>query len=553
MTSLPQTPTTPPNGSTPGASEALGEPVVVKRWKGGTSGASLPATGTLLVGTHATIGAMHAWIGALDPVPVPTGALLADDAATLDGDSAGVPVLGRLAELPTLHARYRFRAALVCLPGAARQTRELAVRTLERLDIETRVIPAPDEFLGGHDGPPSASFSSGGVASTGLGWRVGAQIDFASLIGRTPHEIDRQGVSRVLGAKRVLITGAGGSIGSHLARVAAAFRPSQIILMDRAENALFEVDRQLERSRPEIARRAILHDVVEPEATKRLFEEIQPDVVLHAAAHKHVPLMEDHPAHAVTNNYFGTKAVLDAAIEAGAERFVMISSDKAVNPTSVMGATKRLAELYVQGRALEDSPTAMSMVRFGNVLGSACSVLTIWSSQIAEGGPVTVTDPRMTRYFMTIPEAAALVLQSTTLDPRGGSGVFVLDMGEPIPVLDLAERFVRAHGFEPEVCDAGEAESGEGVGADTPTMRIVFSGARPGEKIHEELAYDAENLEPTGHPGVLAWIRSDGAPTDGGALAKMTQDLGAVRLSSDRESVIKAIRRHVPELHERAD
>jgi len=274
------------------------------------------------------------------------------------------------------------------------------------------------------------------------------RIDLAALIGRTPHEMDREAVGRVLRGRRVLITGAGGSIGGELARVAAEFEPSLLVLMERAENALFEIDRQMARHFPGVQRKAVLHDVVDAEATLRLCQKITPQVVFHAAAHKHVPLMEDHPAHAVTNNLFGTKSIADAAVAVGAERFVMISSDKAVNPTSVMGATKRLAEMYVRGLggeianrkspiANEGQGTRLSMVRFGNVLGSAASVLTIWAQQIAEGGPLTITDPRMTRYFMTIPEAATLVVQSAALE-AGGVGVFVLDMGEPVRIVELA-------------------------------------------------------------------------------------------------------------------
>jgi FlaA1/EpsC-like NDP-sugar epimerase len=255
--------------------------------------------------------------------------------------------------------------------------------------------------------------------------------------------------------------------------------------------------------------------------------------------------MEDHPAHAVSNNFFGTKSIVDAAVATGAERFVMISSDKAVNPTSVMGATKRLAEVYVRSIGLNSGAggTRTSMVRFGNVLGSACSVLTIWATQIAEGGPVTITDPRMTRYFMTIPEAATLVIQSTTIGSGPSGSVYVLDMSKPIRILDLARRFVNAHGFEARV--EGQSDVGGG-----PAIDIVFTGARPGEKIHEELAYSAELLRSTDHPGINSWGGDDG---DAGRYAsssvvRMVADLSSVRSSQDREAVLASIRRHVPEM-----
>lgn len=331
------------------------------------------------------------------------------------------------------------------------------------------------------------------------------------------------------------------------------------MLMDRAENALFEIDRQMGARHPSLPRRAYLHDVVDAEQTLRLMVGAKPDIVFHAAAHKHVPLMEDHPAHAVSNNLFGTKSIADAALAVGAERFVLVSTDKAVNPTSVMGATKRLAELYV-GRlhatahtsaGTGPEPTRFSMVRFGNVLGSACSVLAIWSEQIAEGLPLTVTDPRMTRYFMTIPEAAGLVIQAAAIesgDPRHAA-VYVLDMGEPIPVLDLAQRFIRAHGMEAVIDNANGAAA---TGADEPPMDagstslpIVFSGIRPGEKLHEELAYSAEQLAPTPHPGILAWRGRAPAASDATA---MIAELSAMKPGAEPASVIAAIRRHVPEM-----
>ena len=375
------------------------------------------------------------------------------------------------------------------------------------------------------------------------------RIDIAELIGRTPHSLDQAAVAQILTGKRVMITGAGGSIGSELARIVAGFGPSQIQLVERAENPLFEIDRQIARRFPTIARRAALHDVVDAEQTLRLLVDLKPQVIFHAAAHKHVPLMEDHPAHAVTNNLFGTKSIADAALAVGCERFVMVSTDKAVNPTSVMGATKRLAELYVQwlhetSRRMHGSgterATKFSMVRFGNVLGSACSVLTIWSAQLSEGGPVTVTDPRMTRFFMTIPEAATLVIQAAAMDSAGGgAAVHVLDMGEALPILDLARRFVRAHGFEPRTVGEGAAAAGN-----LPTLDIVFTGIRPGEKLYEELSYTAEHLRATAHPGIRAWAGSDAAPN----AATMIADLSSVRTSGDREAVLAAIRRHVPEM-----
>jgi len=335
--------------------------------------------------------------------------------------------------------------------------------------------------------PPIADQLAGRITWTaGTGPSPGAiSLDPSQLLDREPHHLDRPAIAGVLTGKTVLITGAGGSIGSELARLVAGFSPAKLILVERGENALFEIDREIARTFPALARSAILHDVTNAPGTRWVLGEHRPQVIFHAAAHKHVPMMEDHPAQAVENNFYGTRSIADAAQAAGVERFVMISTDKAVNPTSVMGATKRLAELYVQHLAAS-SPTLFCMVRFGNVLGSACSVLPIWSQQLAAGGPLTVTHPDMTRYFMTIPEAAGLVLQSAALT-QGGE-VFLLDMGQPIRIVDLAQRFVRAHGLEP-----------------ARDVDIQFTGIRPGEKLFEELAYDGEDMIPTPHESVRIW------------------------------------------------
>ncbi|MEL7473694.1 MAG: polysaccharide biosynthesis protein, partial [Planctomycetota bacterium] len=296
--------------------------------------------------------------------------------------------------------------------------------------------------------------------------------------------------------------------------------------------------------------------VVDEIATRALVAEARPDVIFHAAAHKHVPLMEDHPSHAVENNFFGTKSIADAALASGVDRVVLISSDKAVNPTSVMGATKRLAERYVQGlNRRGDHATRCTMVRFGNVLGSACSVLPIWSAQLAEGAALTVTDPRMTRYFMTIGEAASLVVQSASLEgpPETSGEIFLLDMGEPVRILELAQRFVRSHGLAPRVVAADglgdvdgahDPSSSNGEADDEDRVDIVITGSRPGEKLHEELALAAERIHPTPLDGIGAWVGA-GDPPD---LGTMVSELSAVRRASDRAAVLRAIRAWVPEM-----
>ena len=576
------------------AREGRGGGVVIdlfggERPRGGRGGTGAPVrTGVVLVGTVETIRQMAAAVSVMSEPPVIAGAVVITAHSThghsthSEGGPVALPVplLGTVEELPLLVARFGLKMALVC--GGAR-VREAVVRA----GLPVREFLAMEEVLAGATSlraaesngtlsvapPQDRDISPKGERGEDRRNRfVGAApaVDLGALIGRTPYDMDREAIGRVLRGKRVVITGAGGSIGSELARVAAEFEPAQLVLMERSENALFEIDRRIGTLFPGVKRRAVLHDVADAEGTLRVCGDIRPHAVFHSAAHKHVPLMEDHPAHAVTNNLFGTKSIADAAVACGAERFVMISSDKAVNPTSVMGATKRLAEMYVRGLAncqmgklpncqIQGS-TRLSMVRFGNVLGSSASVLTIWAQQIAEGGPLTITDPRMTRYFMTIPEAATLVVQSTVLGDASSVGVFVLDMGEPIRIVDLAVRFAAAHGVAARV----RAETAGSLGRElvgrypepapgVPTVDLVFSGIRPGEKLHEELAYAAEQLRATAHPGIRTWAGPGFDADTAGRVREMVAELHAARFSQDRAAVLAAIRRHVPEMRSMSD
>ncbi|VAX41856.1 UDP-N-acetylglucosamine 4,6-dehydratase, partial [hydrothermal vent metagenome] len=462
------------------------------------------------------------------------------------GSGGRLPILGGLEELGGIFPRPR--VAVVSLPSTMPTMGARVRQQLAELGIEERCVPVLAEVLAPR-------------VDTRSWWRPqSAAIDPARLIGREPHELDREAVGRVLRGKRVLITGAGGSIGSELARIAAGFEPELLVLMERSENALFEIDRQIGATG--VARRALLHDVVDAPGTRRLLGELRPDVVFHAAAHKHVPLMEDHPAHAVTNNVFGTKSVADAAAACGCARFVLISTDKAVHPTSVMGATKRIAEQYVRWlhgrvalrngaaggtarRAVQSGAvppaTTFSVVRFGNVLGSACSVLPIWGAQLADGGPITITDPRMTRFFMTIPEAATLVVQAAALSTEAAAGaeapLFVLDMGEPIRIVELAERLVRLHGLEPVVERAG-SRAATGAGQ----IEIVFTGIRPGEKLDEELTYAEEPMRPTSHPGIRAFDAVGDPLPD---VAAIVEALDKARQNPEPEAVLEVLGEHV--------
>jgi len=435
--------------------------------------------------------------------------------------AGGAPILGVLEDLETICAVHRPSVALVTLPAQMSELL-LTIRTrLRRIGVPERYMPGLEDQL------------------AGIGPRTEIDIDLQRLIGRPPRTIDEQAIQAVVGGRTVAVTGAGGSIGSELCRIIARFNPGKLVMVERSENALFEIDRQIARRHPTLARRAALHDVVDAEATLELFREEEPDIVFHAAAHKHVPMMEDHPALAVDNNVFGTQSVVDASVAVGAERFVMVSSDKAVNPTSVMGTTKRLAELYVQF-VNRTSSTACSLVRFGNVLGSSGSVLETWKRQIADGGPLTITDPRMTRYFMTIPEAAALVIQAAALTDRSASSgeVFVLDMGEPFKIVDLARRFIEMHGLAPvfpEDTDGGTRPS---------EMLVRYSGARPGEKLYEELALDAETIRESRHPDIRIWGLAAPEPK---WVQSMLEQLTPSRRSRDAAKVSTLVRELCPE------
>lgn len=491
------------------------------------------STRSIVVGTAQACSLVIRQLAALDAAPQITGVVLVEKAGTTTIEN--IPVLGFTEDLIGLCASNNIASAIVTLPASHRSMwREISI-SLHRAGVVERFVPPMDELL---SCAPQVAVSPT-VA-------VGApRIDLAKLVGREAHSIDRDLVGETLTGKTVLVTGAGGSIGSELCRQIATFEPKKIVLMERAENALFEIDRQLKETFPTIERVAVLHDVVDASRTLTLLERYRPEVVIHAAAHKHVPLMEDHPSHAVTNNVFGTKSIADASVAIGVERFVLISSDKAVNPVNVMGATKRLAEMYVQSLSkMTGITTKLSMVRFGNVLGSACSVLPIWADQIAAGRPVTVTDERMTRYFMTIPEAATLVLQAgamSGMDETSSGEVFVLDMGEPINIFGLARRFIRACGYE--------AVIGQPMGSSCSprSVPVILTGSRPGEKLHEQLSYDAEGLERTAHPGIYSL--DDGTDVEPATIDAMIESMDTARLSHSRKAVLEQIARYIPTMN----
>ena len=480
-------------------------------------------TTAILIGPAAACDRLERQLALAPEPPVVLGRVHVGEAAGA-GDT---PVLGQLESLESVCATRRPGLALVTLPAAMSELLATIRTRLRRAGIADRFIPTLEDLL------------------AGVGPRTEIDVDLERLIGRPPRPIDEAAIRAVVGGRNVVVTGAGGSIGGELCRIIARFGPGRLVMVERSENALFEIDRQIARRHPGLSRRAALHDVVDAAPTRELFAEEECDVVFHAAAHKHVPMMEDHPGLAVDNNLFGTRSAVDAAVAAGAERFVMVSTDKAVHPTSMMGATKRLAELYVQ-HVNRSSGTSCSLVRFGNVLGSSGSVLETWKRQIADGGPLTVTDPRMTRYFMSIREAASLVIQAAALTDRSASSgeVFVLDMGEPFRIVDLARRFIEMHGLTPVFPEESGADGRLGRSPRPGDLAVAYVGIRPGEKLHEELALDAESIRPSRHPHVRIW----GLPVpDPAWIEAMIGRLSPTRRSRDAAAVASLVREMVPE------
>ena len=380
-----------------------------------------------------------------------------------------IKVLGTTGDLPRLVRDLRIDHVVITIVQASRQEVQNIVRTCERIPVRVRIIPGLYEILQGH------------VEVTRL-----RDVQIEDLLGREPVQLDEGGLSMFLAGKTVMVTGAGGSIGSELARQVTRFGPASLLLVERAENSLFQIDRDLRELAPDQKIETLVADVSDELRMRHIFEVFRPEVILHAAAHKHVPLMEFNAAEAVKNNVLGTRLLGSLAHEFKAEVFVLISTDKAVCPTSVMGATKRLAELVVQDLN-RSSGTRFVAVRFGNVIGSTGSVIPIFREQIRKGGPVTITDRRMERYFMTIPEAAQLVLQAGAIGRDGHGGeVFILQMGEPVSILNLAEALITLSGLKPH-----------------EDIKIIETGSRPGEKLAEKLVLTEEDFVSTQHPKIF--------------------------------------------------
>ena len=433
---------------------------------------------------------------------------LVDDAPEKQGHEVhGVRVRGRLADIAKLVRAFDVNIVLIAMPSASRQTMDKVVQVCNEVEVPCRTLPSLSELADGR------------VEVSRL-----RPVTVEDLLGREPVVLDTDAISGFLKGKRVLVTGGGGSIGAELCRQISRLDPAMLAILDNSEYNLYLIDQELTTTAPGLVFTSVLGNVQDEDTVESLFARVKPEVIFHAAAYKHVPIVEDNVAEGVRNNIFGTRVVADAALRHGVERLVLISTDKTVNPTNVMGTTKRVAELYCQALNRGEG-THFITTRFGNVLASNGSVVPLFERQIAAGGPVTVTDPDITRYFMTIHEAASLILQAGAIG-RGGE-IFVLDMGEPVRIRDLAEKLIQLSGLKPH-----------------QDIQIVYTGLRPGEKMHEELFYTREELQGTTHPKLLL------ASSPPATLADLQADLEALYRAVEMADIDRArglLRSLVPE------
>jgi FlaA1/EpsC-like NDP-sugar epimerase len=390
----------------------------------------------------------------------------------------GINVLGTTDEAGEILDEFQPDEVIIAIPSAPGVLRGRVVTACRERDLPVRTLPTVFELL------------RGGVQLT----RQLREVQVEDVLGRDPVRMELHRVGAYIQDKVVMVTGAGGSIGSELVRQIARVRPKLLVMLDHAEDNLFQIDREMVEERHFTGIESVLADCKEGDRMLEVMQRFKPDVVFHAAAYKHVPLMEANPLEAIRNNAMATRVTAETAVVSGCERFVLISTDKAVNPRTVMGASKAMAEWIVEAAGRKHPQTKFVSVRFGNVLASSGSVVPIFRGQIERGGPVTVTDPDMTRYFMTIPEAVQLVIRSGDLGGASGE-VFVLEMGEPVKIVDLAHNMIRLAGYEPEV-----------------DIAIEYVGARPGEKIHEELFNSDERPQPTASERIVRAVRE--APLD---------------------------------------
>lgn len=433
-----------------------------------------------------------------------------DDPVKRNMKVMGVKVVGDVASLPMVLEDQKIDEVVLAMPSASKQRISEVAKLCVGSGCKVRMLPSIGEIIDGK-----------------VSMQKIRDVDIKDLLGRDEIQVDLFEISNYLRGQTVIVTGGGGSIGSELCRQIAKFEPEKMIILDNYENNAYDIQLELQRKYPAMKLETIIASVREDFRVNAIFDRYRPDVVFHAAAHKHVPLMETSPEEAIKNNVFGTLNVVRAAHTYKAKRFVLISTDKAVNPTNIMGATKRVAEMIIQAYDKQSS-TDFVAVRFGNVLGSNGSVIPVFKKQIERGGPVTVTDPKIIRYFMTIPEAVQLVIQAGAM--ASGGEIFVLDMGEPVKILNLAENLIKLSGFEPY-----------------KDIEIEFTGLRPGEKLYEELLMDSEGLRTTKNKRIF--IGQPGAHSIED-IENTLQVLFEAAQSHNREQIKAVVRILVPEYKE---
>ncbi|HHV99399.1 MAG TPA: polysaccharide biosynthesis protein [Clostridiaceae bacterium] len=433
-------------------------------------------------------------------------AIIDDNVEKLGKKLNGVPVVGTREDIPRVVEKKRIDEIIMAIPSADRKNISDIFDICSKTGRKVKILPSVTEL----------------IDEQVVVQRI-RDVNIEDLLGREPIKLDCHEISTYIEGRVILVTGGGGSIGSELCRQIAGFKPKQLIILDNYENSLYEIQNELLFSRKNINLVPVVANIREKQRLEGIFRKYRPDVVFHAAAHKHVPLMEVNPSEAIKNNVFGTLNVAECADKYGVKRFVLISTDKAVNPTNIMGASKRIAEMIIQ--ALNRySKTEFVAVRFGNVLGSNGSVIPLFKKQIENGGPVTVTHPEVIRYFMTIPEAVQLVLQAGAM--ANGGEIFVLDMGQPVKIYDLAKNLIRLSGFEPE-----------------KDIEIVFTGLRPGEKLYEELLLAEEGLMATKNNKIYV---AQPVFTDLALLRKQIARLKDIIFSDEYEGISEYVQDMVP-------
>jgi FlaA1/EpsC-like NDP-sugar epimerase len=435
--------------------------------------------------------------------------LVDDDPAKSSIIIHGIPVLGATTDIRQICEDSKVEEIIIAMPSATQKQLRRVIELCSGTKLKFQSLPSVSDLIDRR------------VAVSQI-----RPVDINDLLGRAAVELDCDSIAKFLKGRRVLITGAGGSIGSEMCRQVCKFLPAKLILLEHAENPLFDIQNELHAAHPDLPIVPCICDIYDRSRIINLWDLHRPQVVIHAAAHKHVPLMEHNPCEAIKNNILGSRNVADACCQYGVSEFVMISTDKAVNPSSVMGASKRIAEIYTQSlNGRPECTTQFKAVRFGNVLGSSGSVIPTFRKQIAAGGPVTVTHPDMTRYFMTIPEAAQLVLQAAATG--AGGQIYLLDMGDPVKIVDLARQMITLSGLRPDV-----------------DIDIKFTGVRPGEKLFEELRKEGEDIEPTVHPKIRIWKSTK---TNWDDVQKTMAQMAQLVNCTDRDAIVNALRQAIPE------